>query len=434
MGTPSADAVVIGAGPAGCAAALGFALRGRRVLVLEADEPPSRRLAGEWIHPPGVGALRRLGVEVPPSRCATGLGFVVFPEDGSPPISLPYASGETALSCEHAALVTALRSAAARHPGIDLVTGRRVVGVGGTSVHHTGGPAGDAVESMGGWVVGADGRSSRLRRTLGLPGTDVPLSRMAGILLADVTLPFEGYGHIFLGGPGPVLAYRLNRTSVRVCIDVPLSVRARELDALITHRYTPWLPDPLRRELVTALSRGSPRWAANRFRPRAAYGRGRRALVGDAVGHFHPLTAVGMTLALLDGECLARCGTLQEYAAERRAHSRVPELLAEALYGVFTGDDPGTRAIRQAVYEVWRCDPAERARTMRLLAVEETRLSQFAQAFLHVTAVALRQVGGSARAGHGVWEPLRALRGMSGWVGWLGGSAARSLVSRRPRD
>lgn len=87
MKTPC-DVAVIGAGPAGCAAALAHARAGHRVLLLEASRRPPTRLAGEWIHPDGVAVLRRLGVGMPASLFLPALGFVVHPEDSSPPITL----------------------------------------------------------------------------------------------------------------------------------------------------------------------------------------------------------------------------------------------------------------------------------------------------------------------------------------------------------
>ena len=51
----------------------------------------------------------------------------------------------------------------------------------------------------------------------------------------------------------------------------------------------------------------------NRFRPRTHFGRGdgsgpEVALVGDAVGHVHPMTAIGMTMGFLDAQRARRVG------------------------------------------------------------------------------------------------------------------------------
>ena len=36
-------------------------------------------------------------------------------------------------------------------------------------------------------------------------------------------LPWRGFGHVFLGAPGPILAYPYGPELIRLCIDVPLS-------------------------------------------------------------------------------------------------------------------------------------------------------------------------------------------------------------------
>ena len=81
------DVVVVGAGPAGIAAAAGFAERGASVLLLEAEPNAAKRLAGEWLHPLAASHLRRLGLlaDLPAAQHAEGRGFAFFSDDGGAP-------------------------------------------------------------------------------------------------------------------------------------------------------------------------------------------------------------------------------------------------------------------------------------------------------------------------------------------------------------
>jgi squalene monooxygenase len=416
----SYDVAVVGGGPGGCATAIASARRGARVLLLEAGGAPLPYLAGEWLHPPGVQMLAALGVDMSPTTHAVGRGFVVFPHDGSSPISLPYEAGEFAISCMHQSLVARLQAAAAELDHIRLARNCKVVGVNGNQLTYvdTRRQAPRSVHVKR--IVGADGRSSIVRRSLRMPSPSTALSRTAGLLLDNAELPFEGYGHILLGGPGPILLYRVGPQQIRACIDVPLrSSRAGDASDFLWSAYAPAFPAGLRAALQHALRNQKLKWATNRYRARQVYGHGDVALVGDAVGHFHPLTAAGLTMALLDGAALARAPNLTAYALERAKMTHVPEMLAIALYEVFTIDDPATIAIRRAIYELWRNHRYERDRTMRLLCLKETRVGQFSGAFLHVMRIALRDLTSDLPASLKGRRTASTTRGLAGWLGWF---------------
>ena len=59
---PVFDAAVVGGGPAGSSAAIGLALRGARVVLLEARAYPHDKLCGEFLSPECAGLLDDLGV------------------------------------------------------------------------------------------------------------------------------------------------------------------------------------------------------------------------------------------------------------------------------------------------------------------------------------------------------------------------------------
>lgn len=56
------DAIIIGAGPAGTAAAIGLALQGRSVAIIERTEFPRRKVCGEFTSAINLDLLDRLGV------------------------------------------------------------------------------------------------------------------------------------------------------------------------------------------------------------------------------------------------------------------------------------------------------------------------------------------------------------------------------------
>jgi 2-polyprenyl-6-methoxyphenol hydroxylase-like FAD-dependent oxidoreductase len=406
----------------GCVTALACARRGARVLLLEAQAQSTNRMAGEWLHPSAVGVLQRLGIGrlEAASDHAPGKGFAVFPGPDGPPIVLDYPEGQRGWTCEHRLLVAALREAAAAHHLVRFMPGVRVAGIKGQRLQFTREGSHETTTVSAQLLVGADGRSSLVRRSLGLPDDRILLSHMAGVLLDDAEMPCEGYGHVFLGGAGPVVACRISPRQVRLCLDVSLRHGGPKNDAAyLWTAYGPVLPRPLQPAFRRALETQPIAWTANQWRPRVYYGRAGLALVGDAVGHFHPLTAVGMTLGFLDGYCLAGSTSLSAYRRKRRAGSGVAELLAMGLYQMFTHDDAGTAAMRRAVYQLWQHAPADRRNTMRLLSGAETDLMRFNGAFLKVMAVAVWQIL-QGRGGCGCLRDTgRALRSFGEWLGWL---------------
>src|SRR5262249_4773115 len=128
------DVVVIGGGPVGSVAAIAFARRGARVLVLEADPRASKRFAGEWIHPSGVAVLDALRAgRLEAARPRAGYGFVIHPEDRSDPIELAYPEG-VALACAHESIASSLRAVAAGCREVDIVPFARAIAVRGNSI------------------------------------------------------------------------------------------------------------------------------------------------------------------------------------------------------------------------------------------------------------------------------------------------------------
>jgi flavin-dependent dehydrogenase len=85
------DVLIVGAGPAGSAAAATLAMAGRRTLVLEKDRFPRAKVCGEFLSGAAREDLRRLGVldDVEAGAERIDRGFLHLPRGRSVPFELP---------------------------------------------------------------------------------------------------------------------------------------------------------------------------------------------------------------------------------------------------------------------------------------------------------------------------------------------------------
>jgi hypothetical protein len=240
---------------------------------------------------------------------------------------------------------------------------------------------------------------------------------MAGLELRDATLPFEGLGHVFLGGPGPALLYRIDEHRIRACLDIPTACpsgarRSEAVFGAFRSVLAPQLEPALRAAVREPFA-----WASTGFRRRTFFGRGDVWLAGDAIGHVHPLSGVGITLGVLDAEAAARARDLDDYRRERNAH--VAELLGSVLYLAFSRNDASAVRIRHGLLAMLRKNSAERRRTMRLLTGDDRDGASFADAFLRATGqVVLSGAGRSATRRQSWSEWAGQLRQDASWLRW----------------
>jgi 2-polyprenyl-6-methoxyphenol hydroxylase-like FAD-dependent oxidoreductase len=423
------DVAVVGAGPVGCVAALAHARRGARVALIEANPARKNRFAGELLHPPAAAALASVGItDVPPAQDhQANRGFAVLSSELETPRILDY-DGTRGLTFEFNRFVGVLRDAALAHPNIVWLPNHRVTALGDhcVEVAYDGGTRVIDADR----VVGADGRFSKVRKSLGIPGDRVTLSHMAGLVLHGVELPHEGYGHVMLGGQGPVLAYRIAEDEVRICIDVPAAwKRQKDRDARIWAAIEPQVAPSLRDAIRDGLLSGKAVWAVNELRPRTVYGRGDVMLVGDAVGCFHPMTGIGMTLGFGDAVALAESDTLEQYTARRHQESLSPALLATALYEIFAVDSVPTRSCRRAVYDMWAGNPALATRSVSVLSAEDPSWSHLLQ--LGVEMVARASVY-AASNDDPFSERVASVGRLGGLVRWLLSESIPPSMRRTP--
>lgn len=340
-----ADAVVIGAGPAGISAALQLSRRGHDVLLLDKVAFPRDKVCGEGLMPHGLAALEALGL-ADAVRRAGAVPFVGIRYTAGDWVAQGcFPGGKVGLGVRRLRVDGALLAACEAEPRLMVWPSTRAVSIervdGAWQVDTTNGIVRAPL------IIGADGLHSWTRRQLGLDGA-ARARRRYGVrshwrLAAGISAPTHVEVFLLAGGVEvyitPVATDEVNiallceRDAVRALSDDLLGgllAQARSVDALRS------LLDgavPLNRPGVTG-----PLWQT----PRDIVADG-ALLVGDAAGFLDALTGEGMSVGLASATAAAAVGgaalrrgdvsrqALRPYATQRRAAVRELELLTEIV-------------------------------------------------------------------------------------------------------
>ena len=410
-----ADVVIVGGGFSGMCTARALADGHRKIVILEALGGSAATFRGELLHPRAAEALSRLGLLQPLLRegAMAVEGFAVA-LDAERPIPLAYAeisgAGAPGLVMSHPEMVRCLRREVAGRDGVELRMGARVTELLREHGVVVGVRLATGEELRAPLTIVSDGRHSKLRNVVGAAEETRLLSFTAAFLTEPVELPFERYGHVFLGAWGPILAYAVAGGRARVCIDLPLDIDKGQHAVLdfVRSDCAPATPEPLRGAILRALAeRPAELCATHVIKTRRCTAPG-VALVGDSGGCAHPLTAGGMTIALNDVSTLAEeldrapsiPAALLRYQERRYEFVRARELLVDVLYDLFRRDDGGARALRRGLSRYWRSGMRARSASLSLLSGRESRSTFFLGEYLAVVGASARDVlGGRDAAG-----------------------------------
>ena len=314
----SFDAIVIGAGPAGSATAIGLARQGRRVALVEKAAFPRRKVCGEFVSATSAPVLERIGVG-PAWRARAGpevRRLALFEGERIVGARMPRGAG-FGRAMGRDVLDALLRDEATRL-GVTLLQPCRATalerGVGGHALHVSteGGTtvlrAPALIAAHGSWEPGAlptqPGKSADARGLLGFKA-----HFRGGRLEAD-TMPLLA----FPGGYGGMVWADDGRLSISCCLrrDVLAGLRRPgETAGQAVERHLTTSCRGVREALEGARLEGA--WlAAGPIRPGI---RPRHAddvfRVGNVAGEAHPVIAEGISMALQSAwlltEALASC-------------------------------------------------------------------------------------------------------------------------------
>jgi len=290
------DALVIGGGPAGLAAAIALRGRGWNVELADAAVPPIDKACGEGILPAGVAALRQLGIQI---ATEGGLPFhgIRFLENG--------------ISVE--GRFSAGRGIAVRRVRLHQLLARRAESL-GVRLHWGVNAEKLAEFAESRWIVGADGQSSRLRRLFGL-NRGVVLSRRFGFRRHYRVAPWSDMVEVYWGARGQVFVTPVAADEVGVAL-LTSDPRSRIDAALEEH---PALLLRLRHAERVSSDRGG--CTLNRYLHRLS--NSRVVLIGDASASADAITGDGLTLCFEQALALADALDRNDLRLYRARHFRL---------------------------------------------------------------------------------------------------------------
>jgi len=317
MRTTPCDVFIVGAGPAGLAAAIALRLRGADVLVADALPPPIDKPCGEGLLPDARHALAALGVS--PEACGAPFTGITFASEHSH-VSAGFPDG-SGLGIRRTTLCRLLYERASAL-GVRIAFGIPVI----LQPDQPPSLAGRQIAAR--WIIGADGVSSRVRAWARLD-TSRLLSRRFGFrahfrLAPGIALPAHVEVHW-----GPLgQAYITPTGPAEICVSA-MTHRAN----LRFHQILSAIPS-----LATRLASASPlsaeRGCLTITRHLRRVTRGNIALLGDASGSVDAITGEGLALAFRQALLLAgslAAGDLALYQSGHAALLRLPQRMASLL-------------------------------------------------------------------------------------------------------
>jgi flavin-dependent dehydrogenase len=309
------DALIVGGGPAGLAAAIALRQKGLDVLVADALRPPIDKACGEGLMPDAQKDLAALGIAIEGQEDTSfeGIAFLSHRHHATAHFECGSGIGVRRLQL-HSLLVDRCQDL-----GVRLAWGRRVDVCGRQPLRLDGEPCAYR------YAVGADGQSSRIRQAIGV-GHGKLFSRRFGARCHYRIKPWSRMVEVHWGELGQAYITPVGREEI--CVATVAGSPAMRMETVLAG--LPWLQARLQRADVMSRVRG----ALTTTRKLRRVTVGNVALTGDASGSADAVTGEGIALsfrqALLLAEAIA-VDNLSLYEAGHPAILRMPHLMSRMM-------------------------------------------------------------------------------------------------------
>lgn len=368
------EVIIVGSGILGSALAAVLSRDGRKVTVIERDLQEPDRIVGEYLQPGGYHVLQDLGLgdTVEGIDAQVMNGYIIHDSESKSDVHIPYPLLEnnqvqSGRAFHHGRFITSLRKAAMAEPNTKFIEGvvlqlleedDAVVGV-----QYRDKETGDIKELHAPLTVVADGIFSKFRKNLISSKVSVT-SHFVGFLMENAPQFKENHAELLLVNPSLVLIYQISSNKTRVLVDVHGDL-PRNLREYMVEKIYPQLPDHLKEPFLEATQNSRLKSMPASFLPSSPVNKRGVLLLGDAYNIRHPLTGGGMTVAFKDiklwRKLLKGIPDLYDdtaisqakksfYWSRKTSHSFVVNVLAQALYHLFSGTDDSLLQLRKACF------------------------------------------------------------------------------------
>ncbi|WP_263366304.1 NAD(P)/FAD-dependent oxidoreductase [Edaphobacter bradus] len=302
----STDALIVGGGPAGLAAAIALRQRNIGCVVVEALPPAIDKACGEGLMPNALSALESLGVQI-------------TDEDGYPFRGIRFANAAHQVDAQfpegYGVGVRRIRlherlALRAHRCGVNILWNSRV------TLLDRGMSSIDGTQIAFRWLIGADGQGSFVRRWAGLDQTRKKRLRY-GFRRHYQIRPWSEFVEVHWGPGGQIYVTPVSPESVCI-VFVTADLRDRS-DILASF-------PALRQRLSSAPLLSQQRGAVSATRELSRVADGTVALVGDASGSTDAITGEGLAMSFRQASALAEAIEAGSLAGYSRAHERIGRL------------------------------------------------------------------------------------------------------------